>query len=382
MAYLSPSITEIYLCDPAGVRIECLDYVTDFEYAKIASEIAPFRIKLPSKFDRNKIRLDNIIEIWRGFGPGTLKWDYTGFVRAWLFADDAGQEYTELYGYCLKELLSRRIVKDYAGSVKADMTDHADDMIKAITKDQLGSDAAAGRDLTSVGGGLTIQADLHDGQSITKLFAYKNVLEICQEICDASTQAGTEVYFDIVPVISSAVTGALAFQLQTFTDQRGNDRTWNSSQPVFIGSEWGNLQNGNMEFDYSEEINYAYALGQGEGTGREVIEIATAPDIARSGMSIWNLREGAKDAKQIDFGDTAGLTGEANTYLNENKPKFRFGGDIVETPAFRYGKDWGFGDRVTAIYAGYQKDAMISKVLVSRDSSGQETITTRLEVEE
>jgi hypothetical protein len=171
----------------------------------------------------------------------------------------------------------------------------------------------------------------------------------------------------------------LAFQIQTFTDQRGNDRTWDSSKPVFIGSEWGNFQNGSAEFDYLEEVNYAYALGQGEGASREV---ANGSDTTRMGMSIWNRREGAKDARNIEYTDTAALTGEANTYLNENKPKFRFGGDIVETPAFRYKRDWDFGDRVTAIYAGIQRDAMIKKVLVSRDSDGQEIITARLEVEE
>ena len=379
---LTPSITEVYLCTPEGVRIECLDYITEFEYAKIANTPAPFRLKLPSKFDRNKIKLDNIIEIWYGFGPSTLKLVYCGFLRAWKFTDDAGVEYTELYGLSSMELLIRRIVKDYSGSSQAKMTDEADDMIKAIAKDQLGTDAAAGRDLTSVGGGFTIQSDLADGYSVTKAFADKKVLEICQEIAGAGRQAsdtGEAIYFDIVPIVSSSVTGALAFQLQTFTGQRGNDRTWDSSQPVFVGPEWGNFQNGYMEFDYLDEVNYVYALGQGEGSVREVVTVA---DTTRSGMSIWNLREGAKDARQIDFGDTAGLTGEANTYLDENKPKFRFGGDIVETPAFRYKRDWDFGDRVTAIYADIQKDAMINKVLVSQNSNGQRTITAKLEIEE
>jgi hypothetical protein len=358
------------------VRIECLDYITEYEYGKVANSPAPFRLRLPSKFDRSKIKLDNIVEIWRGYGPGTLKLDYCGFVRAWVFADDAGQEYTELYGLSSMELLARRITKDFTG---IRVVDHTDDMIKAYVKDTLGSDAGTGRDLTSVGGGFTIQIDLADGPSHTRTFAYKNMLEIAQEICDASFQAGTELYFDIVPVISSSVTGALAFQLQTFTDQRGDDRTWDSSKPVFVGNEWGNFQNGSLEFDYSEEVNYAYVLGQGEGGSRETAEVS---DTSRLGMSIWNRREGSKDARGVDYGDTAALTGEGNTYLRESMPKFRFGGEIIETPTFRYGRDWGFGDRVTSIYAGYQRDAMISKVLVSRDSSGQESITASLLVEE
>ena len=372
-----PAVIEIYMCQPDGMRIECLDYVTEYDYTLIANEPGTFYLKLPAKFNRKNIRLDNIIEIWRGFEPGTLKLEFVGFLRGWIFSDEAGVECTELFGYSLMELLKRRIVKDYAGSAQANMTNEADDMVKAVVKDQLGADTTAARDLTSVGGGFTIQAHLADGESLTKEFAYKNVLEAAQEFCAASKQLGTEVYFDIEPVYTSVTTGMIAFKLKTYTDQRGNDRTWDSSTPVYVGIDWGNLENGALEFDYSEEINYVYALGQGEGAARETVEVT---DIMRTGLSIWNRREGAKDARNIDVGDVAALTGEANTYLDEHKPKIKFTGDIIETPAFRYAKDWWFGDRITLVYADYEMDAMISKVKVNRGDDGQETITARIEI--
>ena len=376
---LAPSVVEIYLCDPFGMRIECLDYVTEYDYTLLANEPGTFRLKMPAKFDRKNVRLDNIVEIWRGHLPGSLKMEYCGLLRAWKFADDAGVNYTELYGYSTMELLRRRIVKDNAGIVQTLMTGYADNLVKAIVKDQLGSDAIAGRNLTSVGGGFTIQDDLSDGQSITKDFFYKNVLEIAQEIADASKQAGTAVYFDVVPVQTSVTTGMLGLQLQTFTGQRGNDRTFDSSNPAYIGLDWGNLENGELTYDYSEEVNVAYALGQGEGLTREIVEVDDAP---RKWKSIWNMREGSKDARSCDAGDTAALTGEAQTYLDEHKPKISFSGDIVETPAFRYGHDWWFGDKTTLVYADMELDANIDKVLVSRGDDGQETITARLELED
>jgi hypothetical protein len=376
---LTPAITEIYLCDPTGVRIEALDYITSYKYALIANNYSPFSIMLPAKFDRKKIRLDNIIEIWRGHEPGTLRLDYCGFLRAWLFGDENGLEYTELHGVSPLHLLTRRIVANYAGSAQASMTDQADDMVKAIVKDQLGSDAVGARDLTSVGGGFTIQADLADGQSITKGFSWKNVLEICQEIADASARAGTEVYFDVVPIVASSVTGAIAFQFRTYTGQRGSDRTQDSESPVFVGTEWGNFQNGSLYYDYTDEKNYVYVMGAGEGNLRETTELS---DTAQIGMSIWNRCEGSKDARHLEFGDADGRTGDGNTYLYEHKPLFIFDGEIVETPAFRYGRDWFFGDRITATYAGVTKDAMIKKVVVSKDEGGQEKITAYLEVEE
>lgn len=381
--YIVPSTTEVYLCDPEGIRIELLDYFSELEYIKKVNNPGPFRIRLPSKFDRKKVRLDNIIEIWRGFGPGTLKLDYCGFLLDWDFGDEGGIDYTELTGLSSMELMKRRIVKDYAGSAQAAQTDSADDLIKSIAKDQLGSDTTAARDLTSVGGGFTIQADLADGQSITKDFAYKNMLTICQEIAASSAQAGTKVYFDIVPVVSSAVTGALAFQLQTFTDQRGNDRTQDSSSPIFIGKEWGNFNNGVYSQINSEAINYCYVLGMGEGESRETTEVSKTAGL---GLSIWNRREGSKDARNVTekTGDaTARMnarTAEGNTFLDENKPKIKLGGDIVETPSFRYSRDWNFGDMVTISYVDFEADGMIDNVHITRDTSG-ESIQARIEIE-
>ena len=84
--------------------------------------------------------------------------------------------------------------------------------------------------------------------------------------------------------------------------------------------------------------------------------------------------------RHIELGDTVGLRGEAYTYLEENKAIVTLEGEIVETPSFRYGRDWYFGDGVTVSYAGIQKDAMISKVIVSRYSDGNETIQAEFTV--
>lgn len=372
---MKDTTVELYLCDPEGIRLDCLDYVTEYEYVLAANGVNTARVRLPSTFDRSKIRLDDILEIWRGSGPGTLKCDFWGFLRAWAFGDINGMEYTELIFRA--DLLERRVVEDYAGSAQAEMTDQADDMIKAIATDQLGADTDADRDLTSVGGGFTVSAALADGVSITKAFAYANVLAIAQELAGISTQQGTSVYFDVVPVSPSSVTGKLAFRLDTYTGQRGMDRTADSDNPAFVGPAWGNLNNGRVEYDYQYEINFVYVLGQGEGEVREVVEVS---DTDRIEASIWNRREGIKDARNIEYGDADALTAEGYAALNLNKPKFRFSGDIIETDAFRYGIDWSFGDLVSVVYGDYETDAMIDKVYIVRTPDGQETISATLEV--
>jgi len=259
------------------------------------------------------------------------------------------------------------------------MTDYADDFVKQVTEDHLGADADATRDITSVGGGYTMQKDLGDGVEVRKFVSWRNLLEVCQEVCETSAQGGTKVYFDIVPIVSSSVTGKLAFQLRTYTGQRGNDRTQDSEAPIFVGIEWGNFQNGSWEEDYLEEVNVWYALGQGSAYHRNY---SSATDTARVGMSIWNKREGARAGFNAEPNATTTLTDDAKTFLDESRPKFGLYGEVIETPAFRYGRDWYFGDLITVTYAGITRDAMISKVLVSRDSNGQENITANLEIEE
>ena len=366
---LTPAIFEVYLCDPTGTRIECLDYLTEYEYALTANEPGPFRLKLPAKFDRNHIRIDDIVEFWRGYGPGTLRLDYVGFCRDWIYGDDNGAKYTELYGFSLLELIKRRIVVagySYTGA--------ADDLIKAIVKDHMGSDAIAARDLTSVGNGFAIEKDLTDGATITKTVHYCDLYDTVQEMALASAQAGTKVYFDIVPIVSSSSTGGLAFQLRTFAGQRGMDRTQDSDAPVYVGEEWGNLQNGKLPYITAEMVNYAYVLGAGSGAWRQKTELY---DTLSMGYSIWNRREGIHDA--AGAATAAERTAEGYAYLWDKRSRLRFGGDVVETPAFRYGRDWGWGDLVTAQYDGFEFDAMLDKIHVSRNETG-ETINARLEV--
>lgn len=369
---------EIYLCDPMGVRVELLDYATEYQYALLTNTPGPFVIKMPSQFDRSKLRVDGIIEIWRGHGPGTLRLDYCGFVRGWTFYNESGMEATDIYGVSTMDLLNRRIVYAPADDAEASMTDEADNIIKAVGRDQLGVDASSARNLTSVGGGFTVQNDYSAGETIVANFAYRNVLEVCQEAAAASLQSGTAVYFDVVPLVSSAVTGALAFELRTYIGQRGDDRSWDSSYPLYIGKDWGNLEDSSVDYDATEEYNWCLALGDGEGADRDT---AAAYYTDRMEASIWNRREGTQDGRGFVTSIWTSLSYCASLFLEDHRLKYKFGGNVIETPYFRYGRDWHHGDRVTAVYDDIETDATIDKVVIKADSEGQETITASIRVE-
>jgi hypothetical protein len=371
-------VVEIYLDSPDGVRIALLDQVTSYDYSLLVNEPGPFSIRLPYNFDRSMIGADYIIEIWRGIEGSNLLMDYCGFIRTLVFGDENGVPYTEISGFSTMELLTRRTARDNGATVNTTLTNDADDLLKAIFIDQFGADSIAARNLTAVAGGVTVQSDNAAAPSQTKEFKHKNVLEVMQEIAQASKEAGTELYFDVEPVIDSITTGTLGFIFKTYIGQRGSDRTFDSNNPVYIGPDWENLVNGSLVYDYSNEINVVTVLGKGDGPGQETVE---RTDPTRIATSIWNRREGIKTASNAASGDTAALNAEGDAFLNENKPKLHFTGDIQETQSFRYVYNWSFGDRVTIQYCGMEKDANVNKVFVSK-GAGAEVITARMEVDE
>jgi len=67
--------------------------------------------------------------------------------------------------------------------------------------------------------GFTVAPDLAAGPSIDGAFAWKSLLDVCRDLADTAWANGTPIYFDIVP------TTPTTYRLQTWTEQRGKDRT-------------------------------------------------------------------------------------------------------------------------------------------------------------
>ena len=363
---------EIWLNDPEGNRLGMLsDWVSWFSWSRIVNGAGWFSVSLPGNFDHTLLRADDILEIWRAPKGGRLKRDFTGFVRLIDFETDAnGIDYLHVSGPDINELIERRIVAYAASSAQAQQTDQVDDMLKVIARQNLGASATAARDLTEEG--FSVAGDLADGPSITKAFSRRDVGRVFADLADAAAANGTNVYWEIVQ------TGDAAFQLVTYTGQPGQDHTYTSgASPVIFGLEWGNLELPRLSLDYSDEVNYIYAGGQGEGSDREIVEVSDATRIARS---IWNRREGFADARNEST--TAGVTAAANAALEAGKPRLRFSGNLLDTDQFVFGRDWDFGDRVTVTYRGYQLDGLVRSVRVDVNKRGEENIQARFEVED
>lgn len=365
---------EFWLCDPTGQRLAMIRPVSPISIVRSVNQPGWFEFGVPATFDTSLIQADYLIEIWRRTEQGVNIIQQIGIIKKLEYqAGTDGLIDLTIGGPGALGLLDGRIVAYKAGTTQASKTDFADDMMKAIIRENLGSSATdTDRDLSAYN--LTVRDDVSLAESVDRSFAWKTIPEALAAIAAASTAKGTALYYDILPTFTSAGFG---LEFATFTNQRGMDRSWGSGNPTAIFSlEAGNLENPKLELDYSDEVNYVYAGGQGEGSDREVVEVS---EDWRVGRTIWSRREGFADGRNQDT--TAKLTALAYTRLYNGRPKLRFSAGLKSTPATRYDIEWTLGDVVTANFAGQQFDNMITAIRATLDDNGQEKIEAKLEVE-
>lgn len=363
------SIWNVYLGDEYGNRTSFFDNIVSGEFVRVVNDVGAFSVVLPGNTSDTIQNPDGMLEIWRRPIDGTMQNVFTGFVRKVQYVtDEAGNQRIVLSGYDVNDILKRRIIAYAAETDEAKKTDYADDMMKEIVSENLGGDATdTDRDITSYG--FSISADTSEGPSLSKAFAWRNMLLVLQEIAAASETAGTDLYFGITPYVNGNVVN---LRFDTYVDQPGDDNT----NRVFFGLQWGNLAVPSLEYDYTEEENYIYAGGQGEMSDRVVAESSST---ALINASVYNRREAFEDARNTST--AAALADRADKRLREGQPRTRFSGLLLDTPQSRYGSDWEFGDRVTAIYNNIQFDGLINAVRFRLEESGLERIEARLEVE-
>lgn len=365
---------ELWLTDDAGIRVAQLTTITKLVASRAVNKVGWLSLEMPLSFDINSIALDRMIQVWRQPTGGAMSLWQVYFLRKWVFETRGSQEVVTLEGPDVKDLLRRRIVAAYSGSAQASKTDFADDMMKEVVTQSIADGVAplptAG---TRVWANLSIQADASAGPTITKSFPFDKLMSgsgsgVLPTLAQAAREAGTEVFFDIVP---NVVTGSsITFQFQTTINQPGQDVT----DRVIFDQQRGNMREPKLEYDYSEEENYIYAAGQGEGTARNIQQVY---DATRYGASIWNRCEGFADARNQTASDGVREAGRAT--LETGRPRIRFTATPVDTAGTRFGTDWNFGDKVKARYKNIEFDTIIRAVTLSVDGSGKETIQAALE---
>lgn len=368
----------VELYSPLGTELATLDNLIVLDYARRVNNVGQLSVTLSTKYDSlifygGDVIPDLKLSVKRRIGGGSFVLD---MATIWLVRsavrtiDENGQALTTLIAEDLISILNRRIVAYAAGSAQADKTAVADNFIKAIVRENLGT--LATDTSRSVATYLSIAADVSAGPSISKAFSRRNVLTVMQEICKSANEAGTYLAFDIVATSPSSPP-----VFSTFTGQRGIDRRWPGGlAPIVLGIEFGNLSFVRREYNHIDEVTYGYAGGQGQGVDRLIGAAQDATRIAKSPFgrieSFSDARSGGTTQAQVDD--------EADSLIKNNIPKNIFEARIVDTPKTVYGLHYGYGDYVTAVFQGESIDARIDSVRI-RFEGGKETIEANVRVD-
>lgn len=365
----------VWLCDDVGKRIQPIDNIIFMEYVKVVNAPGWFTVQTGQEFDPALLALDRQIHIERR--PryrDRMSIDFVGFLRHWQYLHEASVTQFVLSGPDQNEFLQRRIVAYAAGTDNAQTSKAADDGLKDIFETNfLGSATDSDRDISGLGGGVTVQSDAGDGPTITKGFSWRNVHMVMTEIAEAAKTAGTEVFFELAVNDVDEDTGQLSFEFRTTANKPGLDSTDSSGlPPVIFGRKFGNITAVSLSYDYREEYNYVYAGGQGEGAKRYIAESSNQE---RIDASTWNRRELFADARNEEANNAVDDVADAK--LAENRPRIRFEATIQDTEQARYGIDWRLGDKVTIREFGRKFDGFIRRVHIKFDN-GQEDINVKV----
>jgi hypothetical protein len=370
---------ELWLTTDTGLRIAALDYTLGFTALRVVDGCGWFGLALPSTFDVSLIQPDRMVQVWRAPQGGRLSLWRPYFIRKWRFETRRSEQSLTISGPDVNDLLRRRTVVGYAGSYNAQKTLWADNMMKELVSDATGINADAWDPTPDAGTriwpNLSVAADLGLGPVLTLSFAWGQLLTssglgVLPQIAKASREAGTEVFFDIVPDVVSST--GITFQFRTYTEQPGQD----VSDRVVFDQEHGSLEDPFLERDYSEEINYVYSGGQGEEADRNIQQVY---DAARYGASAWGRCEAFADARNQE--EDNGVIAAGQSLLESGRPVRRGGGTLLDTQGTRFGRDWDIGYKVRARYRGEEFDAIIRAVSLGMDGEGRETVQARLEYE-
>jgi hypothetical protein len=350
---MSASDWLVVLADQWGTPCAVLEDMESLALVVGVGQAGAWQIVVPAALDQRLLRPDARLEFW--YRRALLA---VGFLQRWQQRDSAGTSRTALAGVDQNSLLARRIIAYYANSTASSKSGPADDLMKAIVRENLGALATdAERDWTVRG--LTVQADLARGPNVDCAFAWRNVAPLLTDLAAMAESAGTTIYYSVVPLNGST------FEFRTWMQQPGRDRTSAGPDPLLLGTAYGNLAEAALETDYTAACSFVYAAGQGTNTARAVVEVWDPTAVAASPFARSERLADARNAGTANEVEAAGRAA-----LLAGQVRQRFTGTILDGPGCRFGQDWKLGDRVSAEFRGQEFDCLIGTVDIRLDRSG------------
>lgn len=359
---------DIYFYDTAGTRVLLLDNYAYLEFSQKLNDSWFHQIRIEYGSDDNRIAFfrdvltrDFIMEIYRTDAQlNTKELVYEGLHRTIVDQINlSGVVILTLYGTGYTNLLKRRVAIPPEGEESDVNSGPAETVIKEFVRDHFVSPVDSIRTMP----GLSIEPDAGEGEDAEYSARYTNVYTAIMR----SAEQGL-VDFGIV---KGATVGTFILQVRSLwgTDRRIGNADGNP--PTLFDIYLHNMAIPIFTLNGTNEINHVYVGGQGQGTDREILELANA---AAEAVSPWNRYEAFVDARSEETVD--GMTTRGEAYLKEHEVKSDLTFNITETDGTRWLRDWELGDIVSARYGDTLFTKKITKitVVVSAGKTGQGVI--------
>ena len=198
---------------------------------------------------------------------------------------------------------------------------------------------------------------------------YDNLYDVIVSLCQ-SYNYGWKITFE---------NGKLVFNLYKGTD---HSYSQNSNPYVVFSPEFDNLINSHYITNKATYKNYAYVLGEGEGSSRSFRAVSNKAGYIPKNLDLYELYVDAKDLTTNE-GEISNQEYEEMLYtrgiekLNECKVTTAFEGEVNSNLSYQYKKDYNLGDivQVTNEY-GITTKARITEIIESESDTGTELVPT------
>lgn len=246
-----------------------------------------------------------------------------------LATDPENGDYLTIAGQSAEAILGRRIIPQ-----QTNFSGTAENCIRMLINQNIINPTDADRKISN----FVLGAAQGYTETIDKQVTGKNLLDTVSEIC-AAYNYGFKVTFDGTN---------FTFNLYKGTDRSSNQTT---NPPVIFSPDYENLGNTSYTFDKSPFKTAVYVAGEGEGSNRKIYPLKYQ---GSSGLWRRELWVDARNSSSTTEGGTltpteynAILREQATEALRENLYTQDFSGEILSVNAYKYGTDYGLGDKVS-----------------------------------
>lgn len=362
----------LFIDNPFGLRLVSPSDWIDLEYTRVENEVGTLVLHLPgSSYPRSLFQKDGLIEVWRNPDWGTpyIDTNTLWLIRRILYLVGPPAVW-EITAYDLNHLLKRRVVDYNPGNTYTEKLAAADDLGKAVVRENLGTLATdTTRSLASF---LTVQSDTTQAPVIRKSISRQGVLQVLQDVAGTSYENGTYLVFDITLGNLPQGTTPINFIFQSYVGKRGVDHSFsasNLSNVMYVGPDFGNLADGRVDEDFSDEVTRGISTGQGVDM---IQAVARASDLKRINQSPYGLIEAVRSASgALVAGD---LTADAQAELRAGIPHTQISGKLTLNSNLQYGLNWNWGDLISVQVDTVMRVCHIPAVHVKNNRDGGETV--------